>query len=148
MCFMHPQRNLLSLILHVYITLCGAIVCVSTTNSHTCMVVLITLSKVCAKGYATGCICMYSSQAVWCVAGQKNVQKSTCAAFISHIDVVNVMVDCRFTPSWALFPLICSFFCAFSRLWGLGGQTIGMSWLWGAVLSYSCSGSASVDYSG
>ena len=87
MCFMHPQRSLLSLILHVYITLCGAIVCVSTTNSHTCMVVLITLSKVCAKGYATGCICMYSSQNIGCLVccwSKKWPEKYLCCFHFAH----------------------------------------------------------------
>ena len=121
----HVDGPIVTVILHVNITICGVIVCVSTTNSHTCIVILIT---VCTKGYAIGWVCvyifvyMYSSQNIGCVVScwSKNVQESTCAAFILHIDVVNVMVNCRFTPNRALFLFLCNAL----KVVGFGGTKI------------------------
>ena len=70
-------------------------------------------STACAKGYAIGCISVCKISAIWHLAGQKNVQKSTHAAFLSHLNIGNVPVNCQFTPGRALLPFLCSFLCSF-----------------------------------
>ena len=77
-------------------------------KSQTRDVPLITLCAVCARGLCDKShLCIYVC--VYVVNYQpfgnflvKNSQKSTHGAFISHLDVVNVMVDCEFTPGRAI----------------------------------------------
>ena len=124
-----------------------------TTNSHTYIVNLITLSTVCAIGYVIGCFCVWlylytctchKISAVLCLASQKMSKKvPMLLSFCTY--VVNVMVNCQFTRSWVLVPFLCSCLCALTRLQGLGGQTLGIS-CDAVILSCSCSGSASVDF--
>lgn len=42
----------------------------------------------------------------------KNVQISTHAVFLLHLDVMNMTVDCQFIPGWVLLPFLCSCLCA------------------------------------
>ena len=42
----------------------------------------------------------------------KNTWKSIQGAFLSHLDVMNVTVDCQLTPGQALLPFVCSHMCA------------------------------------
>ena len=54
------------------------------------------------------CVCVTKYQLLSALS-VKNVQKGTHAAFLSHLDIVNVTVDCRFTPGQALLPFLCSY---------------------------------------
>ena len=62
--------------------------------------------------------------AISCLDGQKKVQKSDHANFLPHLDIVNVPVDCRFTPDWTLL----SFLCVPPQGHGSRDQTLGASW--------------------
>ena len=88
------------------------------------------------KGYAIGHVCVCTcicdiAQNIGRLAfcRSKNVQKSTRGAFILHLGILNVTVNCRFTPGQALLTFVCSCLCV-PR--GHGSQMLGMSQ--GAVL--------------
>ena len=79
------------------------------------------------KGNVIGHIRVYEQEIGCLVSCQsKNVQKSTRthAAFLLHLDVVNVTVNCWFMAGQALLLFLCSYLCA--SLWSWG-QTLGMS---------------------
>ena len=79
-------------------------------------------------GYAISCICVYmyayichKISAVWHHAGQKVYRKASIhAAFLLHLDIMNVTVNCYITPGRVLLPILCSYLCA--ALLGCGIQ--------------------------
>ena len=51
----------------------------------------------------------------------KKSPESAQGAFLSHLDIVNVMADCWFTPGRVLLMFLCSRLCAYSGSWGSQG---------------------------
>ena len=67
------------------------------------------LCTVCAKGHAISRVYISHKRSSHLVSyrSKKKNWKSTHGAFLLHLDVVNMTVDCQFTPGWVLlvFPL-------------------------------------------
>ena len=80
-----------------------------------CSLLVCTLCTVCAKSYTIGyvsvhvymCVCVTKYQQLT-VLSVKNVQKGTHAAFL-HLHIMNVTVNCWFTPDQALLLFLCSY---------------------------------------
>ena len=69
------------------------------------------------------CVCVYMSQKIACLASSRsrNLRKSYQGAFFLHIDIVNVTLNCQFTPDQVLLLFLCSCLCALLRVVGLRG---------------------------
>ena len=91
-------------------------------ESLTCWVTCLPCAKYAQKGYAIGhvyiyvCVYIYiyiyaTKLAYFASSGSKNPWKSVNGAFLSHLHIVNVTVDCLFTPGRALLLFLCSRLC-------------------------------------
>ena len=55
---------------------------------------------------------------IWHLPNRKSPEKRSWC-FLSHVDIMNVMADCWFTPG-----LLCSYLCASLGSWGLGVRRV------------------------
>ena len=71
------------------------------------------------------CICVYNSYVtkygLLSILSVKNVQKGIHTAFLLHLDIMNVTVNCWFTPGQALLLFLCLYLYAVPPL-GCGVQ--------------------------
>ena len=80
------------------------------------------------QGYAISRVYIYIYMCVFVCMSQKIARlastwskKSAQEAFFSHLNIVNVTLDCQFTPGWALLLFLCLHLCAPSGLRGPWG---------------------------
>ena len=58
------------------------------------------------------CVCRKKSGARLAYSWSKNPRRRAHGAFFSHLDIMNVTLNRRFTPDRALLPFLCSRLCA------------------------------------
>ena len=82
-------------------------------------------------------VCVFMSQnRLFGILLVKNVRKSTHAAFLSYLDIVNATLNCWFTPGWVPLPFLCLWFLCPLVVAGPWDQMLGM--LWGLVSKPQC----------